>query len=379
MTKIYLIRHAEAEGNLYRRIHGHYNSDITLKGLKQIELLAERFRDIEIDALYASDLKRTQKTASAITKYHNIPLNIEPRLKEVCMGVWEDKPWGNVGYDEPEQMLLFANDPANWNIEGGEGFDDLKKRITGIILELAKKHDGQTIACVSHGMAIRSLISFIKGVPSERIHEILHGDNTCVALLNYQEGKLELEYYNDNSHLPNEISTFANQSWWKHKDKVDFSNLRFVPMDLSKDSDLYCACYRDGWEEAHGTLRGYSEAPYLKGAKKASEKNPLSLMKAFWGDEFAGIVELDPDRLTGEDTGWISFCYIVPEMRGQSFGVQLIGHAVSVYRGLGRKYLRLNVAETNKHAIGFYQNIGFKCISIDQGNCCPLWLMEKEI
>ena len=32
MTTIYLIRHAEAEGNLYRRIHGIYDSLITKRG-----------------------------------------------------------------------------------------------------------------------------------------------------------------------------------------------------------------------------------------------------------------------------------------------------------------------------------------------------------
>ena len=35
MTKLYLIRHAEAEGNLYRRIHGQYNSLITDNGYRQ--------------------------------------------------------------------------------------------------------------------------------------------------------------------------------------------------------------------------------------------------------------------------------------------------------------------------------------------------------
>ena len=30
MTKIYLIRHAEAEGNLYRMAHGHYNGMIKI-------------------------------------------------------------------------------------------------------------------------------------------------------------------------------------------------------------------------------------------------------------------------------------------------------------------------------------------------------------
>mgnify|MGYP000788017543 CR=1 FL=1 len=29
MTNIYLIRHAEAEGNLYRRIQGHWNGLVT--------------------------------------------------------------------------------------------------------------------------------------------------------------------------------------------------------------------------------------------------------------------------------------------------------------------------------------------------------------
>lgn len=43
MTTIYLVRHAEAEGNLYRIAHGHYNSCITDdRGCRQIRALAER-------------------------------------------------------------------------------------------------------------------------------------------------------------------------------------------------------------------------------------------------------------------------------------------------------------------------------------------------
>ena len=40
MTTIYLIRHAEAEGNLYRRIQGHWNGQITPRGREQIDALA---------------------------------------------------------------------------------------------------------------------------------------------------------------------------------------------------------------------------------------------------------------------------------------------------------------------------------------------------
>ena len=42
MTKVYLIRHAEAEGNYYRRIQGQWDGGITARGHKQIAALAER-------------------------------------------------------------------------------------------------------------------------------------------------------------------------------------------------------------------------------------------------------------------------------------------------------------------------------------------------
>ncbi|WP_276854801.1 histidine phosphatase family protein, partial [Clostridium phoceensis] len=67
MTRLYLIRHAEAEGNLYRVAHGHCNGLITnYRGYQQIDALRERFRKVDIDAVYSSDLYRTQITARAI-------------------------------------------------------------------------------------------------------------------------------------------------------------------------------------------------------------------------------------------------------------------------------------------------------------------------
>ena len=66
MTKFYVIRHAEAEGNLYRRIHGWYDSLITPNGYRQIAALEGRFAQEPIDAVYSSDLFRTKTTAGAI-------------------------------------------------------------------------------------------------------------------------------------------------------------------------------------------------------------------------------------------------------------------------------------------------------------------------
>ena len=42
MTTIYLVRHGEAEGNAFRRIHGQYDTILTPTGFRQTEALAKR-------------------------------------------------------------------------------------------------------------------------------------------------------------------------------------------------------------------------------------------------------------------------------------------------------------------------------------------------
>ena len=104
MTTIYLIRHAEAEGNLYRIAQGQANSSITDRGERQIQALARRFADIPIDAVYASDLYRTCATASAIYKPKGLPLHRRRDLREICVGVWEEKTWGEIARQDPAQL-----------------------------------------------------------------------------------------------------------------------------------------------------------------------------------------------------------------------------------------------------------------------------------
>ena len=158
VTKIYLIRHAEAEGNLYRRVHGWYDSLITENGYRQIKALEERFREVPVDAVYSSDLFRTKTTASAIYKPKGLELNTRHALREINMGAWEDKPWAEVDRMDPLQLLRFnTNDPAFCG-EGCETFDQLRQRVSQAILKIAASHPGKTVAIFSHGMAIRNVL-----------------------------------------------------------------------------------------------------------------------------------------------------------------------------------------------------------------------------
>ena len=104
MTEIYLIRHAQAEGNLYRRIHGQYDSLVTELGRRQIAALEARFAPVQIDAVYSSDLIRAMETAKAVSAPKGLPLHTTPALREVNLGVWEDACWGDAEQRDAEQL-----------------------------------------------------------------------------------------------------------------------------------------------------------------------------------------------------------------------------------------------------------------------------------
>ena len=380
MTRVYLIRHGEAEGNIYRRAQGQYDGEISAKGLRQIDALAERFRTEKLDALYSSDLRRTLCTAGAITKYHALELHPEPLLREIDLGPWEDVPFGDLLYRHPVQMRAFNDDPAAWRVEGAETFPALAKRLRGAVTELAARHDGQTIVCVSHGMAIRSLLADIEGIPSEEIHRMPHGDNTAVSLLEAEGDALRVVYANDASHLPPELSTFARQSWWKAPGTVDLNNVRFQRLDPEKYPGVYMSFYEKTWRDVHGNLDGFQAAVYLDAAKRHVRADPDALVVILRPDgEMVGVTELDTERERAERRGWICLCYVEPQYRRMQIGAQLIGHAVSLFRRLGRRAIRLSVYEGNEGAIRFYEEFGFRAVGETEGVSSRLLILEKEI
>ena len=380
MTTIYMIRHAEAEGNLYRIVQGQLNSYVTARGKRQIAALAERFKDVHLDALYSSDLRRTLTTAGAITKYHDLTVQQTPRLREINLGVCEGMSFGEMYKFDPVQMDNFNNDPGSWEAPKAESFAECTTRMYSVVTEIAVENPGKTVAVVSHGMAIRSLLAAILNVESRDIPSLPHGDNTAVSKLIYDNGRFTVEYYNDNSHLPPELSTFARQSWWKPETRgADENNLYYLPLEPDKEADLYIRCYEQAWEAAHGDLSGFSADTYLRSAREHRKNHRFSILKGFRSnDQFAGLLEMDYARSAAAGIGWISLVYVEPELRGMGLGTQLVGRAITNYEVLGRRSVRLHVSSENENAIRFYKGLDFEMIGSEPGAGAPLYLMEKK-
>jgi broad specificity phosphatase PhoE len=225
MTRIILVRHAEAEGNANRRFQGHSDANISEKGRKQLDLLALRCRNMACTAIYTSPLRRARETAEAILQFHDVPLLVEPDLMEINGGVWEDQPWKDLPQRYPE-------DAHNWNLEpwkfapqGGESMEHLYQRIYDGILRIAKRHPGETVFVISHGCAIRNFLCRLHFDDITRLNDVAWCDNTAITILDFDDkDTFTLVTESDASHLDRETSTLANQVWWKPENR---EQLRF--------------------------------------------------------------------------------------------------------------------------------------------------------
>lgn len=380
MTTLYLIRHAEAEGNLYRRVHGWYNSLVTDNGHQQILALERRFQPVSIDAVWSSDLARTMTTAQAIYLPKGLPLRTHPGLREVHMGTWEDKTWGQVRREDEDLLALFSASSPQWCAPEGECLEGVGRRVAQTVEELARSHPGQTLALFSHGMAIRHSVAHLLGIGPDRWPSLKHSDNTAVTRLVWDGAQFHLEEDGDATHLDPSTSTLARQSWWKQATgPVQDVNLWFRPLDLEGEAQRYLDARQEAWHTVHGTGPAFDGASFLAAARACAERDPWSVVCAMSGDCFAGVLQLDHQRYAQDGAGYIAFCYMAPELRTSGLGVQLIGQAVAHFRPLGRTALRLRCAPYNAPAQHFYQKYGFRKIGEEQGSRVPLDIMEKNI
>ena len=368
MTEIYVIRHVQAEGNLYRHMQGHWDGDVTPIGRLQRDALAERFRDIPVDVVYSSDLWRARFTASAITKYHDLPVQTDERLREINIGPWEAEPFANIVWEQPEAFDTFMHDQEHFYFPGAETYQQVQARALTALYEIAEKNPGRTVVITTHGVAIRCMLTKLLGTRLSDSETVPIFANTGVAHLFYENGQFRVDYLNDASHLPPELlsNLFTGLA------------LRHVCVDPCEYRELYEESYADAWLAAHGNLRGFEADTYFRAACEHYIHDSEAIMLLYEGETYAGLIDLDTRRGAHAGYGWITLFYLCPEYRNRGLGVQLLGRAVAKYKKLGRRSIRLHVAEDNRAALAFYRANGFEELSRTPGAQAQLLLMEKK-
>jgi probable phosphoglycerate mutase len=139
-TILTLIRHGETPANLQGVWHGSIDTPLTERGLAQALRVARYVAETHGDAaaLYASDLQRARDTARAIEQAVEVPLRLEPALREYDLGRWEGKSYREL-HEEHRLWHHMKRDP-DFAPHGGESPRQVTDRFTEALRKIAAAH-----------------------------------------------------------------------------------------------------------------------------------------------------------------------------------------------------------------------------------------------
>ncbi len=206
MTKIYIIRHCEAMGNVLRIFQGSSDLDISELGKVQLKYLEERFNGIPLDRIYSSPLKRAIKTAEAVKGIKNIDVEAHEGLIELHGGVVEGKPFAEAFNSIEGLADTWDNHPQDFAPEGGEPMRHAYERIWNTVKQIAEENKGKAVALASHGGVIRCLLCRLLKDDIKELKNVNWSENTAVSLIEFDDSlNPKVIFWNDYSHLPDEF------------------------------------------------------------------------------------------------------------------------------------------------------------------------------
>ena len=208
-TTIFLIRHGESVGNLNRICLGHTDLDLTELGKKQAKCTADALSNVEISAIYSSDLIRAVHTAEPHALKRGLKITKSVDFRELFFGDWENASVLMLKDRFHEQFMIgWRQNFGTFTAPNGESVVEMAERMALGLQKIASEHPGEKILVTSHAAAIRALWGKISGYePSLWADAFPFPTNASYSILEYCDGTIVPVSYSNDSHL-GELVTF---------------------------------------------------------------------------------------------------------------------------------------------------------------------------
>ncbi|CRZ14868.1 fructose-2,6-bisphosphatase [Mycolicibacterium neworleansense] len=153
--RVTFVRHAQSAGNTSGNIDTSTpGPSLTPLGREQAEAVVDRLGDNNYDAIYASQMIRTQQTAEPMSAYLGLPIQVLPGLQEIEAGDYEGTPESGAlgGYLKAPIAWAFAGQ-LDARIPGSIDGNEFDARVDGALKTMYDKGDRNVIV-FSHGGTI---------------------------------------------------------------------------------------------------------------------------------------------------------------------------------------------------------------------------------
>lgn len=188
---VHLVRHGEAVWNAEGKYQGQADSGLTARGHQQAQSAAAWLQQLpRLDGVACSDLPRVRDTAAPFLAATGQQPRIDARLREIDVGTWAGRTFGDVARDEPDVVAAVARG-EDLRRGAGETFAETRHRVSAALDDLAAAHQsGAVLVVFSHGGPIRLATAAALGLPSPGHHRIASPDNCSVTTLTWGPARL---------------------------------------------------------------------------------------------------------------------------------------------------------------------------------------------
>ena len=202
-TKIFLVRHGQSIGNLWKRYLGHTDLGLSELGKIQAKQTAEALANEKIDVIYSSDLKRAHETAIPHAKMHSLDINDSVNLREVFLGDWEGMTVSDLKTLYHDEFVIgWLGEFGTFGFPGGEKVLDAANRFYNELKKIADENMGKTVLITSHAAVIRAFWCKISGIlPRDMGKTIPFPTNASYSTVTYDGAKFTPGDFSVDDHI----------------------------------------------------------------------------------------------------------------------------------------------------------------------------------
>ena len=173
-TELYLVRHGETDWNQQRRIQGLTDIPLNDTGRMQAHATGRLLARRRWDGVFSSPLSRALETAEIVAGELGLPV---PQT----IGALVERNYGDA--EGMNFVDIERKYPDRASVPGQESREDVVARVLPALHELAAAHPDQALVVVSHGGAIRAVLTavdphFTHGmIANGSVHSFEFGDD----------------------------------------------------------------------------------------------------------------------------------------------------------------------------------------------------------
>lgn len=169
---LYVIRHGQTDCNKNRKYNGLFNEDINEIGVEEAKKAGESVKNLDIDLIICSPLKRTKHTCELVN-VNNIPVIYDDRLMERDAGILTNTVVDDYYFTE------YNNYYSNNILDGLEPLPELFNRVHSFIEEIKDKYNDKNILLVTHGDVSRAIQFYFEEMPKDGMLLKVSGQKNC--------------------------------------------------------------------------------------------------------------------------------------------------------------------------------------------------------